>query len=91
MRRLFNSTSKKMDDSYFSDSEGDNKKKIKTKKLKEMNIFGKEKRDVDKFFIYKRMEDLNNLEHKFHQDKEEKQVLDTKFNFKFYTMKRQLY
>ena len=90
IRRMFTSTSKKKDDSYFSDSEDDNKKKVKTKKLKKMNMFGKEKMDADKFFIYKRMEDLNNLEHKFHQDKEEIQVSDTKFNFQFYKTKRQL-
>lgn len=54
-------------------------------------MFGKEKHDADKFFIYKRMEDLNNLQHKFHQNNEENQVSDAKFNFKFYNMKRQLY
>jgi len=57
---------------------------------KKKNMFGKEKRDVDKFFVYKRMEDLNNLEHKFHQDKEEQLVSNTKFNFRYYNMKRQL-
>jgi len=54
-------------------------------------MFGKEKMEMDKFFVYKRMEDLNNLENKFHQDKDEKMVSDTKFNFKFYNSKRQLY
>jgi len=90
MRRLFDSNSKKMDDSYFSETECENSKKIRKKKLKKINMFGKEKRDTDKFFVYKRMEDLNNLEHKFHQNKEEKNVPDTKFDFKLYNTKRQL-
>lgn len=55
-----------------------------------MNMFGKEKKDVDKYFVYKRMEDLNNLEHKYHQDREDKLVSDNKFSFKFHNMKRQL-
>jgi len=54
-------------------------------------MFGKAKNDVDKFLVYKRMEDLNNLEHKFHQDREERLVSNTKFNFRYHNMKRHLY
>ena len=81
---------KNKEDSYFSSSADENNINSHNIKVKKKNIFGKEKRDVDKFFVYKRMEDLNNLEHKFHQDKEDKLISNSKFNFKYYNMKRQL-
>lgn len=66
------------------------KKFNKIKIKKKTNKFGKEKHDVDKFVLYKGMENLNNLEHKFHQDRDEKAVSNAKFNFKFHNIKRQL-
>lgn len=91
IRAKYEKSNKDFEDSYYSDSEDDNIKKFSNIKMKKnKNRFGQEKRDVDKFFVYKCMEDLNNLEHKFHQDKNENSVSNGKFNFRYYNMKRQL-
>ena len=67
-------------------------KKFNNIKIKKKNdFFAKEKRDLDKFVLYKGMENLNNLEHKFHQDREDKAVSNVKFNYKYHNIKRQLY
>ena len=79
---------KNLNDSYFSESE--TRRNKNNLKLKKSNMFGSERKDLDKFFVYKRMEDLNNLEHKFHQDKDDKIVTNHKFNHRYHNLKRQL-
>jgi len=59
-------------------------------KDKNSDKFGKQKRDSEKLFLYKGMENLNNLEHKFHQDRDDKFISNSKFNFRYYKMKTQL-
>jgi len=79
------------EDSYYSEPEEDNMKKFNNIKiLKKNNMLGKEKRDVDRFVLYKGIENLNNLEHKYHQDRDDKAVSSEKFNFRYHNIKRQL-
>jgi hypothetical protein len=55
-------------------------------------MFGKQQKqeDDDKYFVYKRMEDLNNLEHRFNLGRDDKAISSQKFNYKYHDMKRQL-
>lgn len=81
----------KTEESYYSSSPEDNNPKAKSKSTKK-NYFGKNKKlEEDKYFVYKRMEDLNNLEHKFNVGRDEKKMSSQKFNYRFHNMKRQLY
>ena len=91
IRGKYDCINKINEDSYYSEpEEGNMKKFINIKAKKKKNMFGKEKRDVEKFEFYKGMEHLNNLEHKFHQDKDDKAVSSVKFNFRYHNIKRQL-
>lgn len=66
------------------------KKNYKSKSLKK-DIFGKSNRiEHDKYNVYKRMEDLNNLEHKFNVGRDEKKMSSQRFNYRYHDMKRQL-
>lgn len=92
IRKKYNSGTKINEDSYFSEPEEDNMKKFNNLKInKKNNKFGKEKRNLDRFVLYKGMENLNDLEHKFHQDRDDKAVSSVKFNFRYHNIKRQLY
>ena len=84
---------KQIDESYASNSSEE--KKINTKKKsKSVQMFGKHQKldDGDRNFVYKRMEDLNNLEHRFNLGRDDKDKGDNcqKFNYKYHDMKRQL-
>ena len=79
----------KTEESYCSDSSNDTKKN--SKKLRKIKTFGKNKKlEEDKYLVYKRIEELNNLEHKFNVAKDEKKMSSQKFNYRFHDMKRQL-
>jgi hypothetical protein len=64
------------------------------KKSNSGQIFGKQQKldDGDKFFLYKRMEELSNLEHRFNLGRDDKNKGENsqKFNYKYHDMKRQL-
>jgi len=90
-RGNYDSIIKNNEDSYYSEPEEDNLKKFNDISIKKNNdMFGKQKRDVDKFVLYKGMEQLNKMEHKIHQDKDDKAVSSVKFNFRYHNTKRQL-
>lgn len=91
MRGNYDPINKINEDSYYSEPEEDNMKKFQNINIKKKNnMFGKEKPDMEKFVLYKGMENLNNLEHKFIQDRDDKAVSSVKFNFRYHNIKRQL-
>lgn len=79
-----------VDKSFSSDSSIENKKDLKT--FNKIKNFGKNRKlEEDKYLVYKRMEDINNLEHKFNNMvKDDIKMSSQSFNYRFHDMKRQL-
>ena len=74
----------KTEESFSSESEEVTKPNFKIKSMTN-NYFGKNKNkklDEDKFFVYKKMEDLNNLEQKFNIGRDEKKMSSQKLSAK---------
>ncbi len=80
-----------VDKSFSSDSSIENKKDLNMK-FNKIKIFGKNRKlEEDKYLVYKNMEDINNLEHKFNNmGKNDIKMSSQTFNYKFHDMKRQL-